>query len=197
MTLLGQITLYNGTQQVRQPPAERSEEFAHIEGALIRFALALSRYDIATVDLEELDYAVWLHVTVQTCVILFYHPKVLQCAITGTRGVSDAPAKIPPSFKHAANAAENLIRLVKDVIPRSIEALLNPFFLGVFFLCCRFKIVMWKTYHASKDRDDLDMMIMLVDQFATRWGPFGQKYRDKIGRDFKIAEEDTEESHKL
>lgn len=192
-TLLGQISLYHGIQQAGQSIGERSEESVRLEGALTRFSLALSRFDVATVGLEELDYAVWLHVTVQTSIILFYHPKVAQCMLTGTRGIPNPPSKLPPSLKKATDAIENLVLLVKSTIPRSTEALLNPFFLGIFFLCCRYKIFMWRAYHTPKDRDDLDMMIMLVDQLTMKWGPLGLRFQEKIRRDLKIVEEEVQD----
>ncbi|KAL9617029.1 MAG: hypothetical protein Q9160_008146 [Pyrenula sp. 1 TL-2023] len=192
MILLGQITLYHGVHQVGQSDGDRSEVSDRIEGALARFSLVLSRFDVTSVDFEDIDCVVWLHVTVQTCIVLFYHPKVSQCLLTGTRGVPKTFSTLPPSLQRSANAVESLVRLVKDTTPRSTEALLRPYFLGAFFLCCRFKLVMWKTFRTPKDRDDLDMIIMLVDQFSAKWGLLGQKYQDKMKRDLKTVEDELQ-----
>lgn len=195
MVLLGQITLYHGLHQVGQSERDWSEASDRIESALARFSLALSRFDVTTVDIEDIDYAVWLHVTVQTCIVLFYHPKVSQCLLTGDRGVPKTFSALPPSLQRSANAVESLVRLIKDTTPRSTEALLRPFFLGAFFLCCRFKLIMWKTFRTPKDRDDLDMVIMLIDEFSAKWGLLGQKYQDKMKRDLKTVEDELQDGN--
>ncbi|KAF7507755.1 hypothetical protein GJ744_010184 [Endocarpon pusillum] len=191
--LLGRIITHHNDLYSASNPEEHMSVFWALENTLIRFNLALGRgsQSILGVPLATLDRGVWLALLIQQCTILLYHPTVPDSSC-----LSDADDRPLPltedqpytgessiSYLRCHNAMRTMVRIIKETASRSMSALLNPFLVPAYFLCCRFLVISWRDKRSQTDRDDIDTILMLIDRMADVWSSLAARYRESILHD--------------
>jgi hypothetical protein len=200
--LLGRIITHHNDLHSYRNPEQHAAVFSALENALTRFNLVLGNgyFSVLDVPLSTFNYDVWLNILVQQCTILLYHPTVSEAdPATGqpsssqTNGITSVqnstqdqsahPHKSALGFTRCINAMRNLTQIIKETASRSLNALLNPFLVPAYFLCCRFLTITWHESQVQSDREDIDSILILFDRVAGFWGPLAAKYRDSILHD--------------
>ncbi|KAI9803988.1 MAG: hypothetical protein M1833_000269 [Piccolia ochrophora] len=188
--LLGRIMSHHNNLH---PPPDRqrhADDFANLENLLTRFGIVAAQpsNDILQVPPQDLGRVVWLNILLQTCTILLYHPTAAAPPATSALGQNFASET--PSFLRCLNAMRNTMTVIKETVNISLTALLNPFLVPNYFLCCRFLAIRWLERREAAVRNDIDIILMLFDRVAEVWGPLAAKYRTSILHDLgKSAEE--------
>lgn len=75
------------------------------------------------------------------------------------------------------------LRMIKEASNYSIQSLLNPLLVPTYFLCSRFLTISWLESKDQAVRDDIDLILMLLDRVADSWGPLAAKYRTSVLHD--------------
>ena len=168
--------------------AEYVTEFENLENAVSLFYSTLSRnsHEHWEATSAEPRLAFWLNTMVQTCNVLLYHPVAFLPSLKDRNEGAESPS----GFPRCLNAVHLIIDITKDTARKSSDALVNPFLVTVYFLCCRFLSIAWHDNRNQSDRDDIDFVLLLVDNIGERWAPLAKKFRRGIMRDlWKDAEE--------
>ena len=186
--LLGRIMTLHSHLYISRDRAEYMTEFEKLENAvsLFYFALSCNSHENREATSMEPSLTFWLNTMVQTCNVLLYHPVAFHPSLNERNEGAGSTS----GFPRCLNAARVILDVTKDTAKKSPDALVNPFLVTVYFLCCRFLSIAWYDDRNQSDRDDIDFVLLLVDVVGERWAPLAKKFRKGIMRDLgKNAEE--------
>ena len=177
--LLGHIIMFHNDLHPADA-ARRKCEFAELETALTVLELSCTSNpaSILSVPEERLNHVVWLVILLQMCTMLLYHPT----ASPGKQQSEDAKGQDlgDIGLMRCLNAMHNTVMVIKETAGRCIDALCNPFLIPAYFLCCRFLAIGW---HERKDpafRQNVYLMLLLIDRVGLVWCPLASKFKFKF-----------------
>jgi DNA-directed RNA polymerase subunit N (RpoN/RPB10) len=81
--------------------------------------------------------------------------------------------------------------VVKRAVSQSVDVLTNPFLATALFLCGRFIAITWHDEQEHSDRDDIDLILLLVDRIGEVWEPLAKKFRKAILRDLMMDRDEA------
>lgn len=181
--LLGRIIVHHNNLHPPSDQEQRATDFACLENALARFCLVAPQPLSSTRQVfpPDLLQVIWLNFLLHTCTVLLYHPTSTNptpSSIAGNNSPKDCPG-----FLRCLNAMRSTLRMIKEASNYSIQSLLNPLVVPTYFLCSRFLAISWLESKDQAQRDDIDLILMLLDRVADSWGPLAAKYRTSVLHD--------------
>ena len=186
--LLGRIVNYHNELHHRSDDKGRLDRFAELENALARICLLAPQTDRPSLDVHslEFDLTIWLQFLLHTCTILLYHP------VSGPVGKTRSQEE-PSGFVQCVSATSRALRTIKSSASISIQPLTNPFLMPTYFLCCRFLAISWLETGKQALRDDIDLILLIIDRVGDIHHGLANKYRTSILTDLARSSAEAKE----
>lgn len=183
--LLGRIIDHHNNLHPPPDQDQRAADFAYLENALARFCLAAPQPLSSTLQgfPPDLDRVIWLHFLLHICTVLLYHPTSTSSKPSDALARNASSPEDSPGFLRCLNAMRCTLRIIKEAANISVKSLLNPFLVPTYFLCSRFLAIGWLETKDKALRNDIDLILMLLDRVADPWGPLAAKYRSSVLHD--------------
>lgn len=195
--LLGRIMKLHNNLHTRQNDEQFRTEFSQLETGTALCEFTLSRFATgqqnSETDPKDLWLFYWLHALVQICTILLYHPLASSQHFNTSSQNSPSQDKgnNDPNFQHSLRAARQFLSVVKRAVSQSVDVLANPLLPTALFLCGRFISITWHEEQDNSDRDDIDVILLLMDRIGEVWEPLAKKFRKGILRDLMMDRDEA------
>ena len=179
--LLGRIITFHNEVHPCLDRARQDLRFQELENGLTRLCLVAPPVTHFSTEVPSpyLHVSIWLQFLLHTCTILLYHPV----ADTGTLEV---PATFPHrseqslGFSRCVNATQCVLRTIKMIASVSVQPLTSPFLMPTYFLCSRFLAIGWLETGNQALRNDIDLILLILDRVGETHAGLANKYRTSI-----------------
>lgn len=190
--LLGRIINHHNELHPSAKHGAREPHFIDLENTLTRLYLVAPQSDNFSVTSScfEFDFTIWLHFLLHTCTILLYHPTSKADGSLG-QGHGRPSSEESSGFLRCVNATHSVLRMIKATANVSLQSLTNPFLMPTYFLCCRFLTIGWLETRDQALRNDIDLILLILDRVGEIHSGLARKYRTSILTDLNRSAEEA------
>lgn len=188
--ILGRVEEHTHILQIPDDLGAYRREFRQLDADIIATARQ------STEKMQSLQYLstrdqfqlVWTHVLIHTAIVILHHRPLEDWAIIseGSTDPSSLEAWHENHFQHCLQVTDTMVQLIKSFKGAFWDILINPQTGTALYIFQRLLIIRWRDTHDPKYKQDIDLIIMLFEQFAGVYPELGQRYLEKLRHDLEL-----------
>lgn len=131
---------------------------------------------------------VWAHVLIHTAIVILHHRPLENWAIIseGSTDTSSLEECHERHFQHCLHITNTIVQLVKSLKGSFWGLLMNPQIGSPLYIFGRLLIICWHDTQDLKYKQDIDLIIVLFENFTGVYQGLGQRYVEEMRRDFAL-----------
>jgi len=210
---MGKITNFNMKPYRPVDPAAREREFRSLKTSLACFRAAIPLELRSVIESTEHTAVAQLQTLLQCSVILLHHGSMAKPAASIPTVLQSYPYRPPagpfpqgyntPSFSTSAwnpnigmreesqsfalcqSAVQGILSTIKETIDLAETGPYNPFVTPAYFICARILCIRWLETRDPQAKEDIDLILLMIDRISELWGGVAGKYKELIQWDLQ------------